>query len=90
MRCLINHIQDKDRFLNRAADKTLKTILQAVEAEPALLVIVLPQLVGGHGAYNFDKVTKTKTIEKLLNFVDSGNAAAVIEDLVEPAFFIVR
>lgn len=90
MRCLINHIQDKDRFLNRAADKSLKTILQAVEAQPELLVIVLPQLIGGYGAYNFDKVTKTKTVEKLLNYVGNENAAAVIEDLVEPAFSVVR
>jgi DNA polymerase phi len=85
VRCLINHVQEKDRFLNRAADKSLKTIIQMVEAEPQTLVVVLPHLIGGNGTYNFDKVTKTKTIEKLMTKVDASNAEEVIGILVAPA-----
>lgn len=70
--------------MNRAADKSLKTLVQTVEANPELLPIVLPRLIGGHGIYNFDRITKTKTIEKLLSAVNSENAEVVISILVEP------
>ncbi len=88
MRCLINHVQEKDRFLNRAADKSLKVLIRSVETDPKLLVIILPRIVGGYGTYNFDKVTKTKTIEKLLGFVDDDNAVAIIKVLLELALSV--
>lgn len=85
VRCLINHVQQEDRFLNRAADKSLKILVSTIEANPKLLPVVLPRLIGGYGTYNFDKVTKTKTVEKLLGAVNGKNAASVIQVLVEPA-----
>jgi DNA polymerase phi len=85
VRCLINHSQDKDRFLYRAAEKTLKVLLQTAEAKPKTLVAILPGLIGRHGTYNFDKVTKTKTIERLLAKVNENNAKEVIDILVGPA-----
>jgi DNA polymerase phi len=85
VRCLINHVQETDRFLNRAADKSLKILIRSVEIDPKLLVIILPRIIGGYGTYNFDKVTKTKTVEKLLSLVDDENAVPVIEVLLEPA-----
>lgn len=88
MRCLINHVQEKDRFLNRAADKSLKVMIRCVEIEAKLLVVILPRIAGGYGTYNFDKVTKTKTIERLLTFVDDNNAVAVIKVLLEPALSV--
>ncbi|KAH7364707.1 DNA polymerase phi-domain-containing protein [Rhexocercosporidium sp. MPI-PUGE-AT-0058] len=88
VRCLINHVQEKDRFLHRAADKSLKVLISAVEANPKLLVTILPCLIGGHGTYNFDRVTKTKTIERLLTFVGDNSATAVINILVEPALSV--
>lgn len=88
VRCLINHVQEKDRFLHRAADKSLKVLISAVEANPKLLVTILPCLIGGHGTYNFDRVTKTKTIERLLNLVGDSSATAVINILVELALSV--
>jgi DNA polymerase phi len=88
VRCLINHVQEKDRFLNRAADKSLKVLIRSVETEPKILVIILPRIIGGYGTYNFDKVTKTKTIEKLLSLVDDRSAIAVIKILLEPALSV--
>ncbi|KAK0108516.1 DNA-directed DNA polymerase [Cadophora gregata] len=88
VRCLINHVQEKDRFLHRAADKSLKVLISAVEANPKLLVTILPCLIGGHGTYNFDRVTKTKTVERLLSFVEDSSATAVINTLVDPALSI--
>jgi DNA polymerase phi len=88
VRCLINHIQEKDRFLNRAADKSLKVLIRSVETDPKLLVIILPRIIGGYGTYNFDKITKTKTVEKLLGLTDDKNAIAVIKTLLEPALSV--
>ncbi|KAF8852497.1 putative DNA polymerase V [Acephala macrosclerotiorum] len=85
VRCLINHVQDKDRFLHRAADKSLKVLIQAAEAKPKLLETFLPQLISGNGNYNFDRITSTKTIERLLALVNDKTAASVIEVLVKPA-----
>lgn len=90
MRCLINHVQEKDRFLNRAADKSLKVLIRGVENDPKMLVVILPRIIGGYGTYNFDKVTKTKTVEKLLNLTDDESAIAVIKALLEPALSIDR
>lgn len=88
VRCLINHVQEKDRFLHGAAEKSLKAVIKAVEANPKLLVTVLPCLIGGHGTYNFDRVTKTKTIERLLSLVEDSSATAVINILIEPALSV--
>lgn len=88
VRCLINHLQEKDRFLNRAADKSLKVMIQAAEANPHILITVLPRLMGGNGNYNFDKVTKTKTVDKLLSIVDNENMTSVIEILITPTMSI--
>ena len=88
VRCLINHVQEKDRFLNRAADKSLKAVIQTVEIDPQTLLTFLPQLIGGNGTYSFDKVTKTKIIEKFLTKVDEMNAKSIIDALVLPTIVI--
>ena len=77
-------MQEKDRFLNRAADKSLKVLVQTVESDPQTLLSILSSLVGGQGIYNFDKVTKTKTVERLLANVDASNARKVVDTLMTP------
>ncbi|TAQ89216.1 hypothetical protein B7494_g2456 [Chlorociboria aeruginascens] len=88
VRCLINHVQEKDRFLNRAAEKSLKVVVQSVEENPQILLVILPKIIGGNGMYNFDKVTKTKTIEKLLAMFDGSNAKEVVNILIEPTIAV--
>lgn len=66
----------------------MKILIQSVETGPKILVTVLPRLIGGHGTYNFDKVTKTKTIEKLLGVVNDNNAESVIDILVKPTLTV--
>lgn len=88
VRCMINHVQDEDRFLNRSADKSLKAVIKAVEVDSSLLPVVLPSLISGYGTYNFDRVTKTKTIEQLLRAVDDSNAVKVLKELIEPTVVI--
>jgi hypothetical protein len=61
-----------------------------VEKNSYTLVGILPRLIGDNGTYNFDKVTKTKTIEKLLGSVDNSNATEVIDILLAPALNVER
>lgn len=88
VRCLINHLQEKDRFLNRSADKSLKVMLQSVEENPELLEYVLPGLVAGNGTYHFDKVTKSKAVERILAKVSDANVQSVISILRQPVIAI--
>lgn len=85
VRCLINHSSNKDRFLHRAAEKSLKVLQQVAGEVPESIVTILPKLIGEHGNYNFDGITKTKTIEALLSQVDSNTAADIIKALLAPA-----
>ena len=74
--------------MHRAADKSLKVLVQAAESDSQVMVAVLPHLVGGHGTYNFDTATKTKTVEKLLGFVNDSNANCVIDILLKPVLSV--
>ncbi|PQE11511.1 hypothetical protein CJF31_00011075 [Rutstroemia sp. NJR-2017a BVV2] len=88
VRCLINHVQNEDRFLHRAADKSLKILIHAVEENPDSLPIILRGLIDSNGAYAFDRITKTKTIEKLLSNVNNENAETVFDALAKPVVIV--
>ncbi len=89
MRCLINHISHEDRFLHRAADRCIKSLLQAVEENGDITTTVLPRLISDNGVYNFDQVTKTKTVDRLLSHVEGDRAhELIIRDLVSPVKMI--
>jgi DNA polymerase phi len=79
MACLMNQASREDRYLHRAAVKALKSIETTVQNEPSVLEPVLRQLLGEHGAYNFDQRTNTKVVEKLLQSTTSANANAILE-----------
>jgi DNA polymerase phi len=66
MRCLINQLSKKDRFLFRAAEKSVKAIQDTIQADPDIGIPILSCLIAGNGIYNFDQATKTKTVDKLL------------------------
>ncbi|OBT56093.1 hypothetical protein VE04_04791 [Pseudogymnoascus sp. 24MN13] len=88
VRCLINHMSQEDRFLHRAAEKSLRAVQQMAEAHPHTIPTVLPKLIGGNGFYNFDQVTKTKTIDKMLGWASGKDAEAVVDILLKPALKI--
>ncbi|KAI0103243.1 DNA polymerase phi-domain-containing protein [Nemania sp. FL0031] len=84
MKCLVNQAAKEDRYLHRAALKTLQSIEKAVEAQPELLVPVLKELLGKFGLYDFDQRTASKTIEGLLQWVTPANSKKVLKLLREP------
>ncbi len=79
MVCLMNQAAKEDRYLHRAAVKALKGIETVVEKAPPLLPTILKELLGKHGAYNFDQRTNTKTVEKLLQYTTPATVKSVLK-----------
>ena len=78
MRCLMNQLSIRDRYLHRAADKSLKGLLARARSQPLEKGPILRSLViGPHGGVNFDKLTKTKTIETLLALMTDASFTEV-------------
>ncbi|KAE8373088.1 DNA polymerase phi-domain-containing protein [Aspergillus bertholletiae] len=66
VRCLTNQLAVEDRYLHRMAAKAAKTIQTRVSKEPEFAAASVNGLMGSAGAVNFDQVTKTKTVEKIV------------------------
>lgn len=88
IRCLINHLSQEDRFLHRAAEKSLKAVQQMAEDHPHTIPTVLPKLITGNGIYNFDQVTKSKTIDKMIGLATGKDAETVVQIALKPALII--
>lgn len=79
--CLINQAAIQDRYLHRAATKTLRLIERAAESNPGVVPVVLQFLLGKPGVYNFDQKTNSKTVDKLLHCTRPEHASQVIKIL---------
>ena len=78
VRCLTNQLAQQDRYLHRMAEKVLRTIHARVSKEPFLASIFIDKLIKNTGFVNFDAVTKTKTIDKLLAQADTSNLDQIV------------
>lgn len=80
MRCLMNQLASSDRYLHRSAEKAVRSIYARIEVEPLTATTVLACLVKPPaGRINFDQVTKTKTVEKLLFQVKDDNLSDLVQ-----------
>ena len=86
MRCLINQLASPERYLHRVAERSIKAILARARSNPDGKAPILKALLETvNGDINFDKITKTKTVEDLISLVDDPAFEQVIdvyEDLV--------
>ena len=86
MRCLTNQLASPERYLHRAAEKSIKAILARARLSPDSKAPFLTALLDpANGDINFDKITKTKTVENLTSLVDDPafeHVVKVYEDLV--------
>jgi len=78
MKCFINQLTDTDRYLNKAANKALKALVQVAEENPSLVPIFVKQLLTNHGTPSFDNLTKSKTIEKMMSFANEEGLLGLI------------
>lgn len=84
MTSLMNQAAKEDRYLHRAAIKTLKAIESAVSSHTTALVPVLESLLSRNGAYNFDQRTSTKTVDKLLQNFNLENDKGTLKIIQAP------
>lgn len=67
MRTLINQSSDNKRFLSKIAKKTLNSIVEVTKTQPLKIKPILNQLlIGEFGNLQFDRLTKSKTVELML------------------------
>jgi len=70
MRCLINQLASQERYLHTAAQKALNSICARVEQEPSATIIIIKAMSRSpDGPINFDQISRTKVVEKLLAHV---------------------
>lgn len=62
----MNQLAVEDRYLHKMAVKATKSIQARVAKEPEFAAAAVNGLMGPAGSVNFDQVTKTKTVEKIV------------------------
>ncbi|KAL7419801.1 DNA-directed DNA polymerase [Cryptotrichosporon argae] len=67
MRSWMNALTASDRHLHKIALATARHVSDVAAASPAVGFTLLSQLVGKHGRPDFDKVTRTKTVEGIMS-----------------------
>ncbi|EGO20980.1 hypothetical protein SERLADRAFT_452123 [Serpula lacrymans var. lacrymans S7.9] len=89
MRTWINHLSNNDRYLHKIAIQVAKDIQAFVQKNPASGLPFILQLTGVNGNYQFDKLTKTKTVESILASMDSEGIKSYIDYLFQQVNNIV-
>jgi DNA polymerase phi len=79
MRCWTNSLSSPDRYLHKAALGVAKLVQDVVKANPSTGFALLSTLVGRNGKMDFDRATKTKTVEGII----SGLSEEGVEEYVQ-------
>ncbi|KAF9505605.1 hypothetical protein BS47DRAFT_1400276 [Hydnum rufescens UP504] len=79
MRTWINHLSNQDRFLHKAARHLAGTVQGVVDKHPAIGFTLVLQLLGRHGNHQFDRITKTKTVESIITSTNIEGVEKFIE-----------
>eukprot|EP01116_Phalansterium_solitarium_P022955 TRINITY_DN77_c0_g1_i1.p1 TRINITY_DN77_c0_g1~~TRINITY_DN77_c0_g1_i1.p1 ORF type:complete len:1362 (+),score=632.42 TRINITY_DN77_c0_g1_i1:121-4206(+) len=75
VRCLINQLRRPDNVLHAAAVRALEQLHRVAEQHPAARLAIALQLLGEHGSRQFDLLTQTNTVERLLTGLDTDQIA---------------
>jgi DNA polymerase phi len=81
MRTLINQSKKEDRYLHSAAVAALKSIQAKAQQEAASALPIFVMLTTTNGCVDFDRVTKTKTLEQLLLSADDSTLKKMVRHL---------
>lgn len=84
MSCLMNQVSRRERYLYRAATKTLTVIESTTSNHKQTLIPILKCLLGKNGVYNFDERTNTKTVHKLLKNTSESTGKAISKIIRKP------
>ncbi|OBZ75369.1 DNA polymerase V, partial [Grifola frondosa] len=83
MRTWINHLSNSDRYLHKAARQVATEIQTVVLKNPTIGFTLILQLTGVNGSRQFDKLTRTKTVESILTSMDNEGIQSFIDHLLE-------
>ncbi|EKM55908.1 uncharacterized protein PHACADRAFT_256841 [Phanerochaete carnosa HHB-10118-sp] len=83
MRSWINHLSNSDRYLHKIAKQVASDIQNVVKSNPTVGFALILQLTGVHGNHQFDKLTKTKTVETILANMSHDGIQSYIEYLLK-------
>lgn len=76
---LINHLKLDERYLHRSATKAIQALQSRASRDPGIVADAIQGLVfGSSGLYNFDSMTKTKTVTKLLTLADLSTFQIIV------------
>lgn len=81
MRTLINQSKKEDRFLHSAALAALSSIQAKIQQEPKSALPVFVALTSKNGSIDFDKITKTKTLEQILSAASDDVLKKIVRHL---------
>ncbi|KAF1916229.1 DNA polymerase phi-domain-containing protein [Ampelomyces quisqualis] len=81
MRTLINQSKKEDRFLHSAALAALSSVQARVQQETSSALPAFIALSSKNGCIDFDKTTKTKTLESILLYADDGTLRKIVRHL---------
>lgn len=81
MRTLINQSKKEDRFLHSAALAALSSVQLRVEQEDGIALPIFVALTSKNGSVEFDRITKTKTLEQILLSADDKSLMKIIRHL---------
>jgi DNA polymerase phi len=81
MRTLINQSKKEDRYLHSAAVAALKSIQAKAQHEATSALPIFIMLTTTNGCVDFDRLTKTKTLEQLLLSADDSTLKKMVRHL---------
>ena len=81
MRTLINQSKKEDRFLHSAALAALNSIQVKVQQEPTSALPIFISLTSKNGSIDFERITKTKTLEQILASADDDVLKKIVRHL---------
>ncbi|KAF9582128.1 DNA-directed DNA polymerase [Lunasporangiospora selenospora] len=79
MRCFINNLSSEDRFLNKAAKHTMAAMHATANTNEAVRLTLITQLL--EKSPNFDRISRSKTVETLLGGLDVSHIQSYLQYL---------
>ncbi|KAF9941246.1 DNA-directed DNA polymerase [Mortierella alpina] len=81
MRCFVNNLSSEDRFLNKAAKHTMAAMHAKADTNEAVRLTLITQLLDKNP--NFDRMSRSKTIETLLGGLDVSHIQHYLQYLIK-------
>ncbi|KAG0086769.1 DNA-directed DNA polymerase [Podila epicladia] len=81
MRCFINNLSSEDRFLNKAAKHTMAAMHAKADSNEAVRLTLITQLLDKNP--NFDRISRSKTVETLLGGLDVSHIQHYLQYLTK-------